>query len=96
MSEKFLSGTIKPKQTNYKQNNAILIQLPVQFITILSIKEIKDYVEFYTFMQILEKCKEQIFKKKNEENRDTSAYVFMQTWFGTIVDYVFWFSIDSS
>ena len=60
MSEKFLSGTIKPKQTNYKQNNAILIQLPVQFITILSIKEIKDYVESYTFMQILEKCKEQI------------------------------------
>ena len=75
MSEKFLSGTIKPKQSKYKQNNAILIQLPVQFITILSIKEIKDYVEFYTFMQILEKCKEQI--KKNTRKIEIQVHMYL-------------------
>ena len=34
--------------------------------------------------------------KKNEESIDTTAYVFMQTWFGTIVDYGFIFLIYSS
>ena len=34
--------------------------------------------------------------KKNEEIRYTSAYVFMQTLFGIIVDYGLKFSINSS
>ena len=34
--------------------------------------------------------------KKNEEHIDTTAFVFMQTWFGIIVDYGFKFFIYSS